>query len=354
MIISRHHAKNKNNSLTTHAHKKINLQIRSLTPARLANLFLFALDLICPRKNGEARSLPINIGIHLNGICNIRCDHCFYDWQNAPFIKRNIPLEKFEELLDSSLASRILRVAFAGGEPLMHPQWPELVKACKRRRLTVSLHTNGTLLDKYLDRICESGLDYLNISMYDQVWDDVKPQAKALLQALRRQGAQTEVSLTKVITHGNLDDALGAVDQAKEIGIGRVWLQNYYTNDRSQLKDVLRDTPKVRNLLQKAKKAAERQGIVLMPPTLLKDGPQHRNSACLNVISSPVVDEEGKLAPCCFLAPPTDPEINLSLPNVLNVKKIRELRKALRLGSNAVPPSCRYCSYRNNYFFKFF
>lgn len=60
------------------------------------------------------------------------------------------------------------RVIMAGtGEPLLHPQFPEIISAFKRTGIEVRLFTNGLLLDK--DRsltLIESGLDRLIVSLW--------------------------------------------------------------------------------------------------------------------------------------------------------------------------------------------
>jgi MoaA/NifB/PqqE/SkfB family radical SAM enzyme len=60
------------------------------------------------------------------------------------------------------------RVILAGpGEPLLHPQFPEIIAAFKRAGLEVHFITNGLLLDKERSlALIESGLDRLIVSLW--------------------------------------------------------------------------------------------------------------------------------------------------------------------------------------------
>ncbi len=60
------------------------------------------------------------------------------------------------------------------GEPLMHPHIGWMIKYAKARLMFTHVVTNGILLGKKKERIVDSGLDLLTISVVDEIPDSVK------------------------------------------------------------------------------------------------------------------------------------------------------------------------------------
>ncbi|MFZ5425708.1 MAG: radical SAM/SPASM family putative metalloenzyme maturase [Thermodesulfobacteriota bacterium] len=99
--------------------------------------------------------------------CNMRCRMCVKSvMTNAQ--EGDLPLKAFKRL-ETSLP-RASRVVFAGvGEPLLHPDLPEMV-AFARRHLPegggISMQTNGLLLSpETAERLVEAGLDTVCVSI---------------------------------------------------------------------------------------------------------------------------------------------------------------------------------------------
>ena len=69
----------------------------------------------------------------------------------------------------------VMQVLLTGGEPLIRPDFPEIVKEISRRGMSIKqLYTNGALLnDKILDCLQENGHDPVVIMSFDGVgWHD--------------------------------------------------------------------------------------------------------------------------------------------------------------------------------------
>jgi len=61
--------------------------------------------------------------------CNLRCSYCSeYDDASPP-----IPRAVLEERLDHLARLRTLLVSLTGGEPLLHPELPAIVRAVRAR-----------------------------------------------------------------------------------------------------------------------------------------------------------------------------------------------------------------------------
>ncbi len=80
--------------------------------------------------------------------CNLRCPYC----HNPELVEGDEPagMIPFRKIMDF-LASRrnvLGGVCVTGGEPLLHPEIPDVIRELRRSGLKVKLDTNGTLPDR--------------------------------------------------------------------------------------------------------------------------------------------------------------------------------------------------------------
>lgn len=76
--------------------------------------------------------------------CNLRCMHCYSD--SGAHRKDELTVEEIKGFIDQLADIGVLAIAFSGGEPLCHPRLFELIEYARRKPLTVTLSTNGTLI----------------------------------------------------------------------------------------------------------------------------------------------------------------------------------------------------------------
>ena len=102
----------------------------------------------------SAHDVP-HVTIEVNQGCNIRCHACYKE--KSGYSK---PLQLILEEIEFAAARRRLStVSLAGGEPLLHPEIAEVVRAIAKRNLRVDLLTNGTLLSvELLKKLKGAGL----------------------------------------------------------------------------------------------------------------------------------------------------------------------------------------------------
>lgn len=119
-----------------------------------------------------------------------------------------LSFDSLMHIIDQLDECGIMAVLLTGGEPLIRPDFPEIVKEISRRGMSIQqLYTNGALLnDKILDCLLENGHNPLVIMSFDGVgWHDwlrgVPGAEKAVDDALalcKRRGVRTH---TQVIFH---------------------------------------------------------------------------------------------------------------------------------------------------------
>lgn len=116
---------------------------------------------------------PYTLCIDPCNLCNFRCGFCAIQSAEAelPFQKQRMPMELYRKIVDDIAAFpeplKALRLN-GNGEPLLHPEFPEMVRYAKERGIADSIEflTNGSKLNPELnEQLVASGLDRIRISI---------------------------------------------------------------------------------------------------------------------------------------------------------------------------------------------
>jgi MoaA/NifB/PqqE/SkfB family radical SAM enzyme len=152
--------------------------------------------------------------------CNLSCTYCNeYDDHSKP-VDTAIMVSRIDRLAD--LGTGI--VTLSGGEPLLHPELDDIIRAMRRRGVIAGMITNGYLLTPdRVQRLNQAGLDHLQISIDNVMPDDVsKKSLKVLDKKLQilAEHAEFHVNINSVVGGGihNPDDALVVGRRALELG----------------------------------------------------------------------------------------------------------------------------------------
>jgi len=112
------------------------------------------------------------------GTCNLRCRHCWIDPDFGASKKKYLPWEKVKRVFQDAKELGLNRVKLTGGEPLLHPEFCDILHALKDMGFRLSLETNGTLVgEKEAQAIKETGcfvaisLDGPNAEVHDDLRD---------------------------------------------------------------------------------------------------------------------------------------------------------------------------------------
>jgi radical SAM protein with 4Fe4S-binding SPASM domain len=128
---------------------------RAIAAKGVANACYFRTSTV----GGERKAL-----LQITERCNLHCAHCFV---SAVREGSDIPLEVIrEQILPQLLAARVARLTLTGGEPFAHPEVIEIVRAARAAGMTVTICTNGTLIDEEdLDALQSIGGVACNVSL---------------------------------------------------------------------------------------------------------------------------------------------------------------------------------------------
>ena len=140
----------------------------------------------------QGRDVPCAVLDVIRG-CNARCAFCYN--QDDPFVK---PLAEIEREMDVMLGLRRLQaLMISGGEPLLHPDILEIVKAARARGVMVILLTNGILLDREMGRNLHAAgcaLCYLHVQTGQGRRDLPDPSDRTAAVRLLREKAELLVA----------------------------------------------------------------------------------------------------------------------------------------------------------------
>jgi hypothetical protein len=156
--------------------------------------------------------------VEVNQRCNISCHACYKD--KSTFTK---PLDRIKAEIDIAAAERRLAVlTLAGGEPILHPQLPEVVSFVASRGISPQLLSNGLALTaEKLHELRARGLSriYLHVDSLQRRPDaprhvasesELDPLREAIAARVTSAGLKCALSLT-LYRNRNLRDIANVV-----------------------------------------------------------------------------------------------------------------------------------------------
>jgi sulfatase maturation enzyme AslB (radical SAM superfamily) len=75
--------------------------------------------------------------------CNLSCEACYAKGLQQEVGRADMSVEDFDRLTDHALNLGWRKVRFLGGEPTIHPDFPEMLDICYRKRIDISMPTNN-------------------------------------------------------------------------------------------------------------------------------------------------------------------------------------------------------------------
>ena len=112
---------------------------------------------------------PPAMQIELSKACNLKCPFCYQandDFKKSIIAKQAfMDIEFFKRLIDASKGKVPYIILASRGEPLMHPQFSEMIEYLRDGFLDVKVNTNGMFLTEQLCTLILDHVDTLVISV---------------------------------------------------------------------------------------------------------------------------------------------------------------------------------------------
>jgi MoaA/NifB/PqqE/SkfB family radical SAM enzyme len=152
--------------------------------------------------------------------CNLSCTYCNeYDDFSKP-VALDVMVERVELL--GRLKTGV--ITLSGGEPLLHPELDDIIRAIRKNATLAGLITNGYLLTaERINKLNDAGLDYLQISIDNVMPDEVSKKSLKVLDKklqLLSDHADFHVNINSVLGGGisTPEDALIVGKRAMDLG----------------------------------------------------------------------------------------------------------------------------------------
>ena len=112
--------------------------------------------------------------VELTSCCNERCIHCYIPHENKT---REIEYDLMMDVLNQCKDLNVMTIVFSGGEPMLHPNFCEFLKAAKDKDFNITVLSNLTLLtDEIIDALMYRHACCVNVSLYsmdEKVHDEI-------------------------------------------------------------------------------------------------------------------------------------------------------------------------------------
>lgn len=151
--------------------------------------------------------------------CNLSCGYC----NEFDKVSKPVPAEVLMQRIDHLTGELGVTIMdFLGGEPLLHPELPQLVAHARARGCWTNIITNGFLLSaEKIDKLNGAGLNSMCVSIdrinpTDFTHKGLKPLKKRLLAL--RQRARFHVECNAVLCEETLDEFEPLVRELQRLG----------------------------------------------------------------------------------------------------------------------------------------
>jgi len=91
-------------------------------------------------------SVPANVCLGITSKCNLNCKHCLN--RNLPVSEPDMTTEQLLNVIDQMGQRGTKSASLFGGEPLCHPEFKRIIEHLNKYPISLSLNTNGTLIDR--------------------------------------------------------------------------------------------------------------------------------------------------------------------------------------------------------------
>jgi MoaA/NifB/PqqE/SkfB family radical SAM enzyme len=201
-------------------------------PGRRSGLILSRFLVYLFRKSVLRRPVPYYFSLEITTRCQARCAHCCVE--ASPKDKRpELTTEELKSLILDARSIGSCFLIFNGGEPLLRPDLPELVRFAADNGFLTRLNTNALLLDrarlaalkKAGLRQCAVSLDSADPNTHDLMRGVPGTQAK-VLESLRllRAARLDSIVYTFVSKRNTVADLRATIDLARSAGARSLYL----------------------------------------------------------------------------------------------------------------------------------
>lgn len=239
----------------------------------------------------ELRSYPIYISINLIGLCNARCQFCYY--ADGHVDQSRLGLKEIKRMLWLKNVSTV--DLYGGlGEPFLLKDFPDIIDHLRSRNPTQILlvTSNGQILSEALSRRLAGKLTQLNISInaatektYETLmqhcsWKNLMENLRTFQKINLVQQVPTRLSFSYIATRTNIEELPRLAEIARDLGVNSVGMNQFSTGGvwferkeprLSRMESLYYHQEFFDTCMKKAKIAFKKAGIRLGHPPLFSE-----------------------------------------------------------------------------------
>lgn len=116
------------------------------------------------QRSGAAAGYGPVVAWNITRACNLRCRHCYASARSGP--EEELTYQEAVSFLDDLAAFRVPALLLSGGEPVLRPDFFDLINHAGKLGLRLTLSTNGTLITPdAAKKIKDAGVSYVGVSL---------------------------------------------------------------------------------------------------------------------------------------------------------------------------------------------
>lgn len=198
--------------------------------------------------NNARLGRPSDIIWNITNRCNLLCDHC-YMAADGHALPDQLTDEETIEIVHRMGEAGVPVVFLSGGEPMMRPNFWEILAEVNKQGVRPTISTNCTMIDQATaKRLAEHGVRWIATSMYgpaefhDEMVRVPGTHAKVVeaIKALRAEGVG--VVLKSALSRDTWPYIFDIIQQAKDLDCGMIYICDLITAGRSEGEDDSRVT----------------------------------------------------------------------------------------------------------------
>jgi len=201
---------------------------------------LYQIDRLYAWKNGLYFP-PVVVEINPTSFCNQKCRYCYVAGRTSGKLEGNMLLRLLPQLANTGIKAIVFQGA---GEPLLHDALPDSIEIGAEYNLSMTITTNGVLLNQKMQEKILKNLSYIKFSAIEsnpqryaythgcseKQWEMLIENIKNAIIIREQNKLQILYIATIYLTKDNFHDAYNIVKYFKEIGLDYISVQEAVYN----------------------------------------------------------------------------------------------------------------------------
>lgn len=253
---------------------------------------------------------PQHMSIELTTNCNLKCIYCYRD--AGPKAVEQLDGQEVIRILQELASLGLRSVELTGGEPLLHPQFREILEYCASSFERVALLSNGYYIDQdmaqWLGRyrdvlIVQTDIDGSSPDRHKALRGSSAAffRASEAVKLLVKEGINTRVAMN--VTKDDLDDIENTLILAKQLGARWFAFVPVVDFGRAKKLDLSFTPEQIKYMVALSQRMREKYGefFTYVEPELVLEKFRKAASNCGAGHRTAVLGPTGKVRPCPLL-----------------------------------------------------